>query len=52
MMKMKVLRERKHLALLAALVVAAVLEPLSVNLSVGTQIIGGIIVVTITSACS
>jgi voltage-gated potassium channel len=44
---MKVLRERKHLALLAALVVAAVLEPLSVNLSVGTQIIGGIIVVTI-----
>ncbi len=41
-------RERRHLALLMALVVAAVVEPLSVDFSAGTQIIGGIVVVTIT----
>src|SRR5947199_1841302 len=41
------LRERRHLALLVVLVVAAVVEPLSVGFSVATQIIGGIIVITI-----
>jgi voltage-gated potassium channel len=41
-------RERRHLALLIALVVAAVVEPLSIDFSLGTQIVGGIVVVTIT----
>ena len=37
------IREWKHLALLAALVAAAVLMPLSVSWSEKTQIVGGII---------
>src|SRR5262245_51791153 len=41
------LRERRHLALLAALVLLAVIEPLAVDFSVGIQIIGGIVVVAI-----
>jgi voltage-gated potassium channel len=45
---MRKLREQRHLVLLVALVVAAVVEPLSVDFSVGTQIIGGFVVVTIT----
>src|SRR5262245_53114623 len=39
--------EWKHLALLAALVVGAILEPLSFNWSESAQIIGGVVVLVI-----
>jgi voltage-gated potassium channel len=45
---MRKVREQRHLILLVALVVAAVVEPLSIDFSLGTQIIGGSVVVTIT----
>ena len=41
------LGERKHLALLTALVGAAILEPLSFNWTENTQIIGGVVVLMI-----
>jgi len=44
---MRGLRERKHLALLVAVVVAAVMEPLAVSWSKSTQISGGAIVAVI-----
>jgi hypothetical protein len=45
---LKKLHARKHLALLVALVVAAVIEPLSIDFSLGAQIVGALVVVTIT----
>ena len=44
---MRGLGEWKYLALLAALVVAAILEPLSVNWTENTQIIGGVVVLVL-----
>ena len=44
---MRGLGEWKHLALLTALVVAAILEPLSFNWTESTQIIGGVVVLMI-----
>jgi len=45
---LKKVHARKHLALLVALVVAAVIEPLSIDFSLGAQIVGALVVVTIT----
>jgi len=47
---MRGLRERKHLALLVALVVAGVLEPLTANWSEKAQIAGGMIAILINIA--
>ena len=47
---MKGLREWRHLALLAALVMAGVLEPLSANWSEKAQIAGGMIAILINIA--
>jgi hypothetical protein len=44
---MRGLREWKYLALLAALVVAAILEPLSVHWTESAQIIGGVVVLVL-----
>jgi voltage-gated potassium channel len=44
---MRGLRERKHLALLAALVVAAIMEPLSIDWTESARVIGGVTVVVI-----
>jgi voltage-gated potassium channel len=44
---MRSLRERKHEALLAALIAGAALEPLSVSFSEKTQIVGGVTAVLI-----
>ena len=44
---MRGLGERKYLALLVALVVAAILEPLSFNWTESTQIIGGVAVLVL-----
>ena len=41
------LRERKHLALLAALIVAAIMEPLSMDWTESARVIGGVTVVVI-----
>jgi|RhiMetdeSRZDD1v2_1073273.scaffolds.fasta_scaffold1214096_2 hypothetical protein len=45
---MRSIREWKYLALLAALVVAGVVEPLSVDWSESARVIGGVTVVVIT----